>query len=405
MRNDVYERIKFMKKEINDEQLTPNFALLAKQYGCDYRTIKKYWYSDFNNPPKKAKPSKLDPFKEIIQAKLKLGCKYKSIYYFIKEKGYTGKYTILREYCKMFKIDETKKATIRFETNPGLQAQVDWKENMTLYSKTGEAFTVNIFLTILGYSRLKYIELTLDKSQNTLFKCLIHSFQYYNGVPHEILFDNMKTVVDHSKSNYLEAVINKSFYEFSKDIGFQVITCRAFRPQTKGKVENLAKIMERLRVYNYEFSMLEELEEIVKKLNDDLNNEISQATGEKPFERYVKEKEYLRKLPTQDIFSHYIENSNVIRIVSKESLVTFNNRKYSVDPQYIGKPVTIVASHDTLEIYFNKLLIQKHSISSKKYTYSKADYISILKKDAMKTSSEDEIKKVASHNLKIYDEL
>lgn len=163
--------------------------------------------------------------------------------------------------------------------------------------------------------------------------------------------------------------------------------------------------MERLRVYNYEFSTLEELEEIVKKLNDDLNNEISQATGEKPFKRYIREKEYLRKLPIQDIFSHYIESSNVIRIVSKESLVTFDNRKYSVDPKYIGKTVTIVTNHDTLEIYFNKLLIQKHSITTKKYTYSEDDYISILKMDSMKTSTEDEIRKVASNNLKIYDEL
>ena len=404
MRKDIYERIKLMKKELGD--ITPNFALLAKQYNCDYRTIKRYWCSDFNSPPeKKHKPSKLDEFKTLIQEKLKLGCKYNSIYYFIKSKGYTGKYTILRDYCTMYKINEVKKATIRFETNPGLQAQVDWKENMTLYSKSGDQFKINIFLTLLGFSRLKYIELTLDKAQDTLFKCLIHSFQYYNGVPKEIIFDNMKTVVDHSKSNYLDAVINDSFYSFSKDMGFEVWTCRAFRPQTKGKVENRAKIMERLRAFNYEFSTIDELDTIIKQLNIDLNNEISQATGEIPFKRFSKEKEYLRKLPSLDILSQYLENKAVTRIVSRESLITFNNRKYSVNPKYIGKTVSLSLTNDTLCIYFNKLLIQSHKISSKKYNYAEVDYINILKSDAMKSSSEEDIRKVASINLQIYDKL
>ncbi len=92
----------------------------------------------------------------------------------------------------------------------------------------------------------------------------------------------MKTVVDHSKREYNKPVINSFFYEFSKDIGFEVILCRAFRLQTKGKVENLAKIMDRLDAYNNEFETLDELDEIVRELNIDLNNEVSQATNERP---------------------------------------------------------------------------------------------------------------------------
>ena len=188
-------------------------------------------------------------------------------------------------------------------------------------------------------------------------------------------------------------------------MGFEVWTCRAFRPQTKGKVENLAKIMERLRAFNYEFSTIDELDTIIKQLNIDLNNEISQATGEIPFKRFSKEKEYLRKLPSLDILSQYLENKAVTRIVSRESLITFNNRKYSVNPKYIGKTVSLSLTNDTLCIYFNKLLIQSHKISSKKYNYAEVDYINILKSDAMKSSSEEDIRKVASINLQIYDKL
>ena len=240
MRKDIYERIRVLKMD----EIKPNFAELAKAWGCDYRTAKKYFYQEESKPLiRKQIPSKLDPYKEMINEKLKLCCSYNSIYKFICKKGYHGKYTILRNYCSLYKSDETKKATIRFETNPGLQAQVDWKESMTLHYRNGDSITFNIFLILLGYSRLKYIELTLDRSQDTVFKSMIHAFRYFGGIPKEIIFDNMKTVVDHSKSNYSEAVINESFYQFSKDFGFEVWTCRPFRPQTKGKVEALARTM------------------------------------------------------------------------------------------------------------------------------------------------------------------
>ena len=90
-----------------------------------------------------------------------------------------------------------------------------------------------------------YIELTFDQTQPTLFRCLINSFKYFGGRTEEILFDNMKTIVDQVKSNFTDVVINSKALQFSKDAGFKIVTCRSYRPRTKGKVETLAKIMNR----------------------------------------------------------------------------------------------------------------------------------------------------------------
>ena len=117
---------------------------------------------------------------------------------------------------------------------------------------------------------------------------MISAFKYIKGVPKEIIFDNMKTVVDRSKTQYKDAVINDKFYEFSKDMGFEVWACRPYRPETKGKVESLARTMERLRVYDYEFDSIEELNDIVNTFRDDLNEEISKATGKSPNELLKK---------------------------------------------------------------------------------------------------------------------
>ena len=130
-----------------------------------------------------------------------------------------------------------------------MQCQIDWKEELTLINRRGDPVTVNIFLAILGYSRLKYIELTTDKTQPTLFRCLTNAIKFFGGTPQEMLFDNMKTVVDQSRTQFQEPVYNDTFYQFSKDAGFIPKSCIAYRPKTKGKVEVVAKLMNRLKAY------------------------------------------------------------------------------------------------------------------------------------------------------------
>ncbi len=117
-----------------------------------------------------------------------------------------------------------------------------------MISKHGEIFKINKFLIVLGYSRTKYVCLTTNRNQETLFKSMIEGFKYFGGIPQEILFDNMKTVVDRSKSSFTQVELNTIFKSFSDDAGFKTITCRAYRPQTKGKDEALAKLVDRLKV-------------------------------------------------------------------------------------------------------------------------------------------------------------
>lgn len=400
MRKDIYERMKILK----EENIKPNYAEIARKYGCDYRTVKRYFENDVEDITHRIYHSKLDPFKQIIQDKFNKGCSAYSIFKFIEKKGFNGKYTIVKNFCREIKREELKKATIRFETNPGLQAQVDWKENLTLVSKHGEIFTVNIFLMLLGYSREKYIELTLDRNQDTLFNVMARGFKYFEGVPKEIIFDNMKTVVDQSKTMYGNAVINDKFYQFSKDMGFEVWACRPYRPQTKGKVEALARTMKRLKVYDGEFESLEELDEIVRELRDDLNSEVSQATGEPPNRLWMKEKEYLHPLPVQEILDTYL-TTPLTRKVSKESMIIYNKRKYSLPVKYIGKTVDIKEENGKILIMYQQRLITTFKLSDRKFNYKIEHMTEILRSDAMKDKTSGEIEEFAKKQLQLYDKL
>jgi len=222
MRDDIREAISFLAKE--DVTLF-NKAELARRYGCDPRTIDRYIKIQSGElvPKENSRKykSKLDDYKGLITHKVDAyGCTAMAIYKLLLTKGYQGKYSIVADFVKQHKEVETKKATIRFETNPGLQAQVDWKEDMTLINRIGKIFKVNIFLLVMGFSRCKFLMITSDRSQETLFQCMAKAFEFFGGVPKEILFDNMKTVVDHAKSSFSKTVFNQRFEYFAKDIGF-----------------------------------------------------------------------------------------------------------------------------------------------------------------------------------------
>lgn len=401
MRKDIFERVKLMKKE----EIKPNYANVARTYGCDYRTVKKYYESNSDiQTERKKRGSKLDPYRQIIEEKLKLGCTAYSIFLFIQKKGYEGRYSILKDLCRKLRDEERRKATIRFETNPGLQAQVDWKEKLVLKSKDEKTYTINIFLMLLGYSRKKYLELTLDLNQDTLMNAMVRGFKYFGGIPKEIIFDNMKTVIDHSKTMYENAVVNEKFYQFSKDMGFEVWACRPYRPQTKGKVEALAKLTNRLLVYNNEFSSIEELDEIVREVMSDINSETSQAIGCAPDYLWEREKEYLHPLPNSEILNTYL-TTPLIRKVTRESMIVYNKRKYSLPVHYIGKMVEVKEENGRLLILDKNKIIASFELSNKKFNY-KLDHMSqILASDVMKYKSTGEIEKFAKKQMELYDNL
>ena len=403
MRQDVLNEINIFLR--GGEKETMSKAAMARIMGCDPRTVKRYLEGyELKKKRKILKKSKLDKFKETIISKLEIGCTSMAIFKFIQKDGYTGSYSLVADFVQKHKEEQIKKATIRFETAPGLQSQVDWKENLKMISKHGELFEVNIFLMVLGYSRTKFVKLTSDKTQKTLFKCMNEALKYFGGVPKEIVFDNMATVVDRANSRIGNVKLNTKFVQYSKDIGFNPITCRIYRPQTKGKVESLAKLVDRLQVYNHEFETYEELEKIVKMFMKEINNEISQGTNMKPIERLEKETKYLLPLPNQEVLNAYTTSPKEYK-VSKESMITYKGQKYSVPTYLIGKSVSVKETDEYIHIYYITNLITKHKKSKKFLNYHKEHIVDILKSDALKGYKDNEIEEFVNNHLSDYDEL
>ena len=381
---------------------------IARELGCDWRTAKKRYELQQNiengNPlPLKEHSSILDPYKHIIDAKLEIaGITASAIYHFlIDNTDYSGKYGLVKNYVKNNKEKIPKRANIRIPKTPAKVAQVDWKEDLTLISKQGESFTFNIFLVTLPFSEKKYSRLTLDKKQDTVITSLIYVFIYFDGIPKEIWFDNMLTIVDASKMNQHDR-INDKIKQFAKDMGFNPIPCRTRRPESKGTVEAFAKLTSRLLAYNHEFESIEDLEKIIDTFNTNINNEVSQAHNRVINEIFTYEKEYLLPLPNNKVFSSYLSNRQT-RKVAKDSMISFNGNKYSVPVKYIGFDLNVIKKDNSLYIYDNINLIRCHQISNNPFNYNSEDIKDILLSDLLRNSSQQKVETFISNNLSQYD--
>jgi transposase len=103
---------------------------IAKETGHSRNTVRKY-VRDGHIPEAKERAkrgSKLDPYKEIIDRWIKedglFNCQ--AMLMRLQEQGYTGGATIIKDYVQSKRPPRRPKVTMRYETRPGEQAQVDW---------------------------------------------------------------------------------------------------------------------------------------------------------------------------------------------------------------------------------------------------------------------------------------
>ena len=395
-------------KEMIRLNIKPNFAALGREYGCDYRTAKNKYYEEKNiengnEPIKKQRASIIDDYKELIINKLETipGITAYSIYYFLRvEKGYGGSYETIKNFVRLNKDKRKQPASIRVEPIIGKSAQVDWKEDFKLTNRNGDLFVINIFLMRLHYSKKFYARLTIDKKRDEVKKCIVESLEYFNGTPREIWFDNMATVMvkegKHKK-------VHNEIKQLGADIGFTPILCQAKRPKSKGTVENLAKLCDRLKAYDKEFETLEDLINVVNKFNEECGKEKSQAHNKIVDDVFEDEKKYLIPLPNKNILEKYKQPIEY-RKVSQDSMIIYRGNRYSVPTRFIGSYLGIRIIDNQVYIYDNTELVRCHTITENNLNYNNEDKLEILKSELLYGLSDEEIQnKINDTDLQIYD--
>ena len=352
----------------------------------DWRTAKKYAHSEHRPVYElcEAKPSKLDPYKEQIDLWLE-EAPYSAvrIHEKMQEMGYPGKYTMVRTYVSTKKSELNQKATVRFETMPGLQAQVDWAffENYQVY-EDGKWKKLYCFLMILGYSRMRYIEFVTDMSTSTLICCHLNAFRYFGGYPEEILYDNMKQVVVKRLLKQEDSTLNSQFEDFAGFYGFKPILCRPYRGQTKGKVERTIAFVRDNFMTGIKYESLNNLNNQATSWNIKVNNKIHQTTNEIPVNKLKDEN-------LSPLVREYIIDKINVRKVEKDCLISYAGNKYSVPSEYACKYVTVVVLDNMLAAYYEGKQVALHLLSYHKntMTVNKHHYRKLIVKQSFDTEN------------------
>jgi transposase len=211
---------------------------IAKESGLSRNTVRKYLRScaEDERPPRAGRVEKLDPFKAYLRERVSAArpnwLPATALFIEIQALGYGGGLTRLRMFLRSLRVTAAPEPVVRFETAPGHQMQVDW-----IVFRRGQS-PLSAFVATMGYSRASYVEFVTDERLPTLLGCHERAFDFFGGVPHEVLYDNVKTVVI-GRDAYGPGLhrYQPAFLDFSAHCGFVPRLCKPYRAKTKGKVE------------------------------------------------------------------------------------------------------------------------------------------------------------------------
>ncbi len=343
------------------QQQGHSIRAIAEMTGHSRNTVRRQLRGQ--ESPRFQKPqrsSKLDPFKPYLQERYEQ-CRLSGVrlYDEIKAMGYDGSLDLVQRFMRQIKPDKAlrSKLTVRFETPPGEQAQADWAYCGRFVDARGRPVSIYAFTAILGYSRLRYVEFTTSMRIEYLLSCQMNAFDFFEGIPRCLLFDNMKQVrLDANTWNPL-------FLDFVRHYGIAAHTHAPYRPRTKGKVERLVRFIKDNFLNGRSFCDLDDLNAQGRAWLDRVNAQIHGTTGRIPLEVWHEHER--RELRPLHAVAPYQLCRQVTRSVDWEGMVRFERSRYSVPPQHAGQRVVVELRGQKITVRSGEIIIASHEAASR----------------------------------------
>ena len=215
---------------------------IARTLDLARNTVLRYLNDPEAIVPKARSPrgSKLDPYADYIDCRMSEGLENCVVLWReLQGLGYQGGYSLINTYVFPHRRRRQVQATVRFKTDPGAQAQVDWG-SFSYTSEDGRQHRVWAFVMVLSWSRAIDVEFVRRANTASFIQCHVDAFDYLGGMPRRCLFDNAK-VVTLGRDEGGGIQWNRRMLDFALRLGFELKLCQPYRAQTKGKVESGVK--------------------------------------------------------------------------------------------------------------------------------------------------------------------
>jgi transposase len=325
---------------------------IAAELGCS-RTTARRWLREgvWRRPLPPSRPKALDGVEAWLEDRFRRHAGNADVVRqeLVSEKGITVSLrTVERAVAHLRQeLRAEARATVRFETRPGQQLQIDFGQRRIEID--GVLGVVSFFVATLGYSRRIHVRAFLGERQEHWFSGMESAFAAFGGVPAEVLLDNARALILSHDPASREVVLNPKLHAFARHWGFQVRACAPYRPRTKGKDERGVGYVKRNAIAGRSFESFAALEAHLASWTREIADQrVHGTTGEAPMERFVRD-EAARLKPLPDC-GPFLAARELSRRVGPDCAVELDTNAYSVPWRLIGERVRLLVTAEMVRI-------------------------------------------------------
>lgn len=338
---------------------------IAQRLGCSRKTIDRALaFEEAPSTKRYSQPrlTKLEPFKQQIQAIIQQYPELTAVRVMEKiakgdgqSQGYTGGISQLKVYLQSIR---PAKGRVYQDINysPGEAIQVDWGDVGSIKVQN-TIRRVSVFVAVLCYSRMCYIEFTLSQRKHEFYRSTVNALQFFGGSPKKIIFDNLKAAVINGSGR--TAVIHPEFLALCGHFCMEPIACTARDPESKGMVENTVRYVKHnaLQGRDEELQNWDDYRYLAIQWRDEVANvRLHDRFRQRPIDRFKVEKNTLRPLPTLEFNTDEV----ILTEVRPIARIEFDGNRYSVPPKLARKIVVLRADHSQLRIFYQGEQVAVH---------------------------------------------
>jgi transposase len=357
-----------------------SLAAIARETGCDYRTVKKYLDAGASAlPPTRANvvhpPQVIEPFKETIDEWLRREPRLQGTVIhqrLVTEEGFTHSYQRVKMYLAEARervCPVAPELHRRFEVLPGSQAQVDWGDEGVRMTEHGLMKVYSFHMT-LSYSRDPFVCFTTSQDLVSFWDCHQRAFEHFAGVPASILYDRTKTVVRRHVGPGQEVPLHPEALAFAAHYGFSIHVAAAYRPQTKGRVERQVSIVREHVLRGRDFASVQEMDQAFMDWLPIRRAQVHRTHGQVIAVRADIDRAALSPLPV----SPYNVTERHLRRVAKDCLISFEGSLYSLPWREVRRPMHVEVRVTSDQVHLHRVggdtaLLATHARSRVKGTW------------------------------------
>jgi len=339
-------------------------SAIAERTGLDRKTIRKYIARGVEPPqygPRQSRPRLIAPYEGYVRERLAAfpELSIPRLLREIRPLGYAGGRTALGDFVREVRPLVVPGFEVRFETEAGQQAQVDFAHFKVVFDdEPQQQRVVWLFSLVLGHSRYLWGRFCLHQDLQTLLRLHIEAFEHLGGVPHEILYDRMKTaVLGEGEDEHI--VYNRSLLALAGHYGFDPRACKPYRAKTKGKVERPYRYIRQDFFLGGRFANLEDLNAQLQRWLETVANARVHGTTERVVaEHFAQERASLGALPA----GAFNATLKLERRISHEGMVSVGGNRYSVPDGTRSRTVEVHTLAQEIRIFEDGALIAVHPV-------------------------------------------